>query len=1610
MGSEGPSLLSLLSFLAAITSPVFHSMLERLADTISFCQLLGQDASGETSKPEAAKAHLPPTQPTEKSVATSLSLAVSSAPLKDSKILSPVLLDSSASIESQFSGSASQPPETLTPGRRYSPPLASSHPSHPPDPVACPLPMPNPSTKAPWCDWKTLGTSQSTPLPGLPSPILITAGLDHARKPTSTMPGLDYSIRATSTTPGLDHSIRPTSTTTGLDHSIRPTSTTPGLHHSIRPTLDHSISSTSTTPGLDHPIRPTSTTPGLDQTRKPSSTKLGLYQSSWPTSTTPGLDQSIRPTSTTPGLDQTRKPTSTMLGLYQSSWPTSTTPGFDHSIRPTSAMLGLDHSSRGTSTTPDLDLSTWPTSNTPGLNHSSSETSTTPGLDDSSRPTTTTPGLNYSSRPTSTYPGLDNSSRPTSTYPGLDNSSRGTSTTLGLDHSSRPTSTTPGLNHSSSGTSISPGLDHSSRPTSTTQGLNHSSRGTYTSPGLDHSSRPTSTTPGLYHSSGPTSTTPGPEHSSRSSSNMPRLDNSSRPNSTTPGLKQSSRPTSTNPGLDLSSRPTLGPSWYQVAAKTWCCSNSPHGESSKDHLFLSLQKASFWTSPTYMQIDTEKPSFINPDIQERLEFEIQKRVELKVWKGKGKDRCDHALGYMDNMLQSWSSQQATTRTCKSEQFTGHQQFFYKKYSQLFWGLPFLHSESLVVTVNMAGSPPEPPSILFNGLSTYIPTLFQTNVNPQLFSLKPLLQHLVKTQPLTPKSSRSQSPPVAGIQTQGCDPSSLPKLPHHSPPIRDYGASRPRASRVQFMIPPAAQHLEHHLLKKHQESKYDLPPIVKRSQEAFHQLNSNSWASQGKGSVVHLPGNFINPGLQQQLEQNLKKTDTQRPCPHKVQLSLDPRKSQDKLPGMGQAEVNHGTSCSSALADENSLHAQNVSSQGLEIFQIWKDPSMYLTNCLGRALNNLYRSPEDYLGEVLGAVSETETESVHMRHLRSDTRSVSPVEPGKKLVEGTSPKDSSSKWRHAQDSKMHEGICHAVCMDHALAPPENLNDCTTYRKTSGGPSFLDPGTQKVLETHLTRRLVRHRWSLPLIGLKAIHVFNKTKATAVPFPQPSESSLSFWDSRDDSIVKKVSVLGEPFQKGPEEKVKTTSTQNPPSASQLGFLRETPPRDNSGPSEAPTAVEGDNMTSLSTSQSLVGRDWHNDRVLRSWTGNPESNPGLVKGAHESQEKERLILSNTYNWVSVREISVASQSPSSRESRELKKAEEEQSCDWVVIMEAGEMANSESNNQYLRDSESLEPSESPSPSTQDREDSGLSTLHCSSSGVALQDCATESFFKDCAPEILLAADILASRASQSSFKNVPATSKSTYQNRHPFLREGDMPKISKPHKSWPSHIFVSTDKKQCQSPKQDTCLSGMRPVQTYRSNTKNCSSSQETGKFGDRIKNFIRSILHPKAKLQENSLEKIKAFPATTQSQGSVLSRLFMARQVAEAQDLMTSVGSILEKKLGVHHWCAPSKKNLHQEPPQAQVSRHVCHHRIPIAETIQGTTKKQYSTCVHQANPKVHSQPSQSQPSTGKWMSYANWAQVSREPGSRPRPYQHRAQAPRVPWNPVHCPRHCPYRSGL
>lgn len=117
-----------------------------------------------------------------------------------------------------------------------------------------------------------------------------------------------------------------------------------------------------------------------------------------------------------------------------------------------------------------------------------------------------------------------------------------------------------------------------------------------------------------------------------------------------------------------------------------------------------------------------------------LDFQISKRVELKVWKGKGKERSDYILGCMGSMLKSWSRKQTTStsgpfwsQNSKSEQLSGHHQFYQEVSgnhtqvtdSQFSWGLPYLHSGYTVATVNMARSSLDPPAIIFNGLCPYI---------------------------------------------------------------------------------------------------------------------------------------------------------------------------------------------------------------------------------------------------------------------------------------------------------------------------------------------------------------------------------------------------------------------------------------------------------------------------------------------------------------------------------------------------------------------------------------------------------------------------------------------------------------------------------------------------------------------------------------------------------------------------------------------------------------------------------------------------------------------------------------------------------------------------
>ncbi|XP_051057145.1 spermatogenesis-associated protein 31A3-like [Phodopus roborovskii] len=1396
-------------------------MLRRLVNTISCCQLLRQDSSAEVSNPEASRADQPPRQPKEKSVASNLSLAASSAPLKEHLLpkdsrMSPVLLNGPASIESQWPGSASQPPETLTPGRCCSPPLAPSHPSHSPDPGAYTPSMPYPRMVGLQCDPTALETPQSMPLPDLPSPM-----------PMSSV--LNYSRRSNQITTDINHMSRPSMSIQGLDNSCRPAPNTAGLKYATR----HSP-------------------------------------------TTPGLNNTCRPTYTSAGLN--------------SCMPTPNIPSHECSSRPTCTSPGLFHYSRHTS-------------NTPEFNTSIRSNSTTQGLKNFRNPTLTAPGCEYSSRPTST--------------PGK------------LDSSSRPPSRSPGLN------------------------------------------------------------------------------NSKEPPSSSPRFINSNSPTSPNLGLANSNRPATGPPWSNISAQFRCQSISSHSDSSQDCLSISLEEASFWKGPTYRHILAGEPTFINPAVQEMLEVQISKRVHLKVWKENGKKRSDDVLGCMGGMLESWSSKQNITtshpfcsRNCQSEQLAGNHQIYYQKVSgnhvqmtcsQFFWGLPFLHSESIVATVNMVQSSLDTPSIFFNGLTPYTAIQSKSDIPAQLISLKPLPHQLIQSHPVIPKMSDSPSP-VAGNLTQACNPTSDPKPQCHSPPVRNNGVSYSNASRYQLSDPPAIEDLEKHLMKKQEESRNNLPDRVKKSHEAFLEGTSKHCVSKNQRSHFHFPGEILDPELQQHLEQHLKKRFYQLhgQWPKRVHPPLNLIKCQEEPIGIGQTEVNYVNSCPSSVTDDTTQYPQSDSSTFSEIAQSPMEPSKDLTNCASTIQKDLVRSPKNSLGKDLEIISNAEVESSYLRHQRIEPPSVSAEVHRKELPKGKLPIHSSSKWNHTDNSKMplEKTSCH------------NLTPC---KNDSNGPSFLDPGAQKVLDAHLTRRLVRHRWGLPLRCLKIIQVFTMTKAASLPLSWPSNTSLSFGDSRNDSIPLKASVHGEPFLPAQEEKVlkedsTVESTKHPLAEIQLEFPRASLHSDNSGPSETCATIHEDSLTSGSTPHSLIGRAWHCNNLLKSQTSNPGSTPGLIKGMGQSSDSEQVPLGIIHQGVSVRNISTTSQSPSSRNTRELEEVEEEESCDRALTMIAQEVANSPTKNKHLRDFKSLETIGSPSTSrTIDKvpEVSGLHSRHCSASGVVLQDCATGTFLRDCAPEVLLAADILASRASQSSHKNVSTTRKSSCQHRHHFpSRGGTVPVISKSQEPCTNHNFSTNNQNEYRSPRQTLYHSRTRPSQVY--------NSQNQGKnLGEKIKSFVFSIFKPKEKVMENPRPKIRVLSSPIQSQGAVVNRLFVPQQVDDAKDLMTSAAWVAEEKQKIHCRCASSVN--YQEAPKASGGGHICRHRIRTAES----KITQRNTRSIQVCPKVNIHPS-----TDKSMFYRNKGTELLSPHvPQAAIYHPMEQAPRVTGSPrVHCPRHCSYRNAI
>lgn len=789
-----------------------------------------------------------------------------------------------------------------------------------------------------------------------------------------------------------------------------------------------------------------------------------------------------------------------------------------------------------------------------------------------------------------------------------------------------------------------------------------------------------------------------------------------------------------------------------------------------------------------------------------LEVLITKKVELKIDENTKEEGRNIPLYSLGNMLKSLdkeqdpiTSQAFWKRKGKADHLPASQQLCYpkvladqlqQKCSQLFWGLPNLHSESLMDDNRASGASLEFSPILFNGLCNHVPG--QTNVPPQLFSPQPLVHHVAQPQTSSRTMPSCKTPPVSQKQTQEHVPS-LPVVPCSSPPVRAWDVSCPTDKKGrQYPISPTIQYLQDKLLKEQKENRRVLPSVVKKSQKVISLCTDKSQGSQENKSSIHFPVDVIQSKVREQLEQHLKKKYMCE-LPQKIHLSLDLTELREKYPGTSQAKESFGPPQTSVLSDKSSQVIQKIRPACPEILQKEK----YSGDKLAKVLKSLSGSPEN-----------SPVNDLELRPPRSDSGNDSARGPDQKHLDDSVKVHSSGKAEQTEDKIPLEVGYSTLSADHACDPSGNSNSPT---ETGNKPflkdqenskniqdfSLLDPDTQQVLEAHIRRYWVRHRWGLTLRVIKALRNFKLKKAHALLLPQPASSSSASSNSMADATSRNIKCLGEPSRKIPGEKVKAIISvlkmQGPLTGPSLKSPTVNLSGDNSGSSEArPTGQEA-SLISQRHTYSIVGRTWHRDTVPGPGIGTfgPSSSPKIDR--YEPQDSGVVGSGDPFHSVSTKERNIGCLHLRAGDIKETVKTEKKQPSDWAVTKGASVMSTSQNLNVSLKSLKSLGSKKSFPTSRistlQDPGDSCLGTQAKSENqtqdpakGVLLQDFATGKVLQDSASEMHLTEDILASQTHLLRTQGVsdrsisPSRGICDFLARNRKIQEQKEPRISKP------------------------------------------------------------------------------------------------------------------------------------------------------------------------------------------------------------------------------------------
>ncbi|XP_058528243.1 spermatogenesis-associated protein 31D3-like [Ochotona princeps] len=618
-------------------------------------------------------------------------------------------------------------------------------------------------------------------------------------------------------------------------------------------------------------------------------------------------------------------------------------------------------------------------------------------------------------------------------------------------------------------------------------------------------------------------------------------------------------------------------------------------------------------------------------LRKEMTFQISEMKENATGTFSNQMGLEHCLTSSGNSLLSLAHEQAATATKpgwdtegKLEPLCLCQQLLYVKnlgeslkqqYRQLFWGLPSLHSESLVATVLLSNgsSSLEPHFVLFNGICSGLIVQTQDPKPPPL--------PRVHTLPLT--HLHSQYFPQNHLQ-----PQFLPPAHAHSRIHFHYPLTILPSSSAQIQSHKAAFHrfqsgADSHLPNQHlecfqkPESLWKLVPRHQTHQELPCSPDSNfpSLRQSSQTPVSVFPGHFhVNNGHRGQLELQVSMRQAPYCCVRVNKNAEFAALMEPQFDSMDTARLDcrHAHSPHSEFQGHRSEDSGNTELMTSRNFhervhtqcQLRKDMTKNLANTLGTySLDNPPTMSECYQGKSQRAAAETKY--AWMWYSRNDSMNelqrVSRNNLNENQIKSILRLHLTRKFWQIIENRIPLLVCHSwLATNDRLSASQNCHSNTEnehsalmLRGCQINPfvlSFLHPKTQQMLEAHIIRFQLNQKWGLPLKVLESIKIFTMREAKTWVLPQLDNPLSTVHISGKDSKAEKIS---QPFH---GDKVETISPVLSPNSSLLatspkGQEEQESPRQSSfetnsvqSENDQKSSVESGTEISMSSSHSII------------------------------------------------------------------------------------------------------------------------------------------------------------------------------------------------------------------------------------------------------------------------------------------------------------------------------------------------------------------------------------------------------------------------------------------